>query len=621
MSTTNKKSLSAQALLEMDSIVSAIKEESKKTIGGLLTEAVKDALREGVEDEDDYEVVDDEKDDAEDKKEKGSKKKSSSKDVSEQGEDELEGGMPQADGQLETDPPQQMPQQAGGQAAPQQDPSMAGQQEAPEVGMGGEDAAAAPEEGGEDAGWDDFSQYQVGDDTYDLTGEKDPNRIKGIYKLLSDEDNIVVTKDGDMLHFADNEAGTEYVIDLGEIGDEEGGEEMPEEPAEDDMSMGSEEEMPNNLNEDEDFGIAGFPGHDDDNLGDEDDEFGLGEFDSEPLDGEEGPDFGEGDSTDFDLGNIGDDEFEDDELADDDEFGLGDDLGDDEFDSDNLGGMDENNLFESRTRKPMKESKEVLFEVDLGYTDNYQDKDPVKGLSNNEPSKSGKSWHKGVPTGTAKPWAGSSKDKGDPFEKTVDEGADCCPKCGKCGAECTCGKEVEEQKNVGGFVQQNSVTASNIPNSNGRKARSQRSASQGVEVTGSADPRYKGAANESKELKAIKKENRELKKAVLELRKNLNEAYITNVNLGKITKLFLENTTSKAEKVDIVNRFANEANTVDKSKALYESISRELKKNNKALSLNESSQTANGTKSLNETTYKSQDVLKTIDLMNRMLNV
>ena len=200
-----------------------------------------------------------------------------------------------------------------------------------------------------------------------------------------------------------------------------------------------------------------------------------------------------------------------------------------------------------------------------------------------------------------------------------------CRQCvgGKCGAECTCGKEVEEQKNVGGFVQQNSVTASNIPNSNGRKARSQRSASQGVEVTGSADPRYKGV-NESKELKAIKAENRELKKAVLELRKNLNEAYITNVNLGKITKLFLENTTSKAEKVDIVNRFANEAKTVEQSKALYESINRELKKTGTAtpMSLNETSQTAKGTKELNENAgYKSPEVLKTIDFMNRVLNI
>ena len=604
MSANNKKtSLSTQALLDMDSIVSAIKEESKQTINGLLTEAVKNALRESVEDDDekDYEVVDDEKDDAEDKKAKGSKKKSSSKDVSEQGEDELEGGMPQDGGAGAQQMPQQggqdMAQQAGGDEMAQQDPSMAGQEEAPEVGMGGEEGAPAPEEGGEDEGWDQFSDYQVGDNTYDLTGEKDPNKLKGIYKLLTDEDNIVVTKNGDMLHFEDGNAGTEYVIDLAELedsGDEEamGGEEP----------MDGEEEMPEGLNEGEDFGIAGFPGgeEDDDDLSfmdDDEDDFDDEEFDDDFDTDDEG--------LDFELGD-------EDDLDDED-----DDLNDTDFDSDELEGEDENNLFESRTRKPMKESKEVLFEVDLGYTDNYQDKDPIKGLSNNEPSKSGKSWHKGVPTGTAKPWAGSSKDKGDPFEKTVDEEEEkCCPKCGKCGAECTCGDELEEANLSQSRWNDTHAAHNRVPaaNDDAHRRKGMQKTSKGTEY------RATSSVNESKALKSIKAENRELKKAVIELRKNLNEAYITNVNLGKITKLFLENTTSKAEKVDIVNRFANEATTVEKSKALFESISRELKKNNKSINLNETSQTANGTKALNENTYKSQEVLKTIDFMNRVLN-
>lgn len=544
MSVKNNKSVASQALLEMDSIVSAIKEESKKTLGTMLNEAVKAALRESVEDDDeekDYEVVDDdEKEGAEDKEEKDSEGSSTS-DVSEGGDDEIEGGQPEV---------------GMGQGAPEagadmaQDPQM-GAQEAPEAGMGGEEQPAG-EDGGAN-GWDEFSDYQVGDDTYDLTGENDYEKIAKVYKLLQDTDEVVVKQDGNTIQLKDGQAGTEYIIDLGGEGEE------PQAAAE---PMGSEEAPQGELNE-EDDNIAGFPG--------------------------------------------GDENF-------------GSDFTDDGFDSDSLGG--DNNMFESKKRKPMKESKQVLFEVDLGYTDNYQDKDPIKGLSNSEPSKSGKSWHKGVPTGTAKPWAGSSKDKSDPFEKTVDEGADCCPKCGGKKGECVCEKEVDEQTNVGGFVQQNSTTTSHIPNSNGRKARSQRSASQGVEVTGTPDPRYKSAANESKQLKAIKAENRELKKAIMELRKNLNEAYITNVNLGKVTKLFLENTTSKAEKVDIVNRFANEAKTVEQSKALYESISRELKKNNSnPMTITESSQTAKGTKELNENAgYKSPDVLKTIDFMNRVLN-
>ena len=568
MSVKNNKGVAAQALLEMDSIVSAIKEESKKTLGSMLNEAVKDALRESVEDEEekDYEVVDDdEKNDAEDENEKDSEESSSS-DVSEDENDEIEGPQPQAGAQ----DPNAM--QAGAEQ-PQ-----AGAEEAPvDAGIEGEEPAE-PQDGEGEEGWDEFSNYQVGDNTYDLTGENDYDNVVKIYKLLKDDDQVVVKKEGNTIQLQDGQAGTEYVIDLG--GDEPTGD------------MGGEEDPSAELNEG--FDIAGLPD-------DEDDE---GEIDdipngSQPWD----------DETSFE------DEFDN---FDDDEFG------DDSFDSDELEGEKMNNFaFENKKmKKPMKESKEVLFEVDLGYTDNYQDKDPIKGLSNNEPSKSGKSWHKGVPTGTEKPWAGSSKDKSDPFgDKTVDEEEEkCCPKCGKCGKECTCEKEVDEATNVGGFVQQNTTVGSHIPNSNGRKARSQRSASQGVEVTGTPDPRYR--TNESKELKAIKAENRELKKAVVELRKHLNEAYITNVNLGKITKLFLENTTSKAEKVDIVNRFANEAKTVKQSETLYESINRELKKTNtNNVDLNNASVTANGTKELNENkVYKSDEVLKTIDFMNRVLN-
>ena len=53
----NKKSISTQALMEMNDIKKAIKEESKNTIKAMLSEAVKDALRESVEEEDDMEIL------------------------------------------------------------------------------------------------------------------------------------------------------------------------------------------------------------------------------------------------------------------------------------------------------------------------------------------------------------------------------------------------------------------------------------------------------------------------------------------------------------------------------------------------------------------------------------
>ena len=263
----------------------------------------------------------------------------------------------------------------------------------------------------------------------------------------------------------------------------------------------------------------------------------------------------------------------------------------------------------------MKESKkrqEVLFEVDLGYTDNYQDKDVISGLSNEEPSNHGTSWHKGVPTGTEKPWAGPSEKEGNPFDKQVDE----------CGMADVVAPELaeEEMPATEEPMEEASMTMSNKRTNiernaedNGHERKMRHRNRSGVNPT----------MNESKNVKDIKKENKELKEAIVALRKNLNEAYITNVNLGKITKLFLENTTSQAEKVNIVNRFSDEAKTVEQSNKLYESISKELKGNKQtAINLNESSATAKGTKELNENkVYKSNDLLKTLDLMKRMNNI
>lgn len=596
MSTKNK-SIASQALLEMDAITSAIKEESKKSLNTLLSEAVKKALRESCnEEDDDYEVQDGD-DENENENTSDNKEESPKKSENEIGNPEMNGG--DESGNDEMNQPQGAEPEMGGQEA--------GAEEVP----GAEQAGAEPdmsqdgaEGSGNEAGWDEFSDYQVGDsNTYDLTGENDYDTVVKVYKLLNDEDQVVVKKDGDTLQLQDNNAGTEYIIDLG--GDDEqptddmNGEEMPEGMNESLDLDGVVETSPEDFEDDETFEdseMAGFPdGEGDSNF----DDVEFGDY--------------EGWEDDAYPGELGFDDVNDEDLD-------GFEQGSEFLDNDNELMEGKKMKTNKNTRKPMKESKgNVLFEVDLGYTDNYQDKDPIAGLSNNEPSKGGKSWHKGVPTGTKKPWAGETKSKGDPFKDTqkvqgsVNEEDINPTDVMNAGAG-----EMEEQKNVGGFVQQNSVTASNIPNSNGRKARSQRGTD--VKVTGSADPRYSSATNESKELKAIKNENKELKKAILELRKSLNEAYITNVNLGKITKLFLENATSKEEKIDIVNRFSNEAKTVEQSKALYESIDKQLKRKEQ-IALNETSATANGTKELNEQKiYKSNDLMKTIDLMGRVLN-
>ena len=169
--------------------------------------------------------------------------------------------------------------------------------------------------------------------------------------------------------------------------------------------------------------------------------------------------------------------------------------------------------------------------------------------------------------------------------------------------------EAPIEETVGGAVKTRTSSKNNMPK--GRKEYAPK-----VGRHNSFAGEYTETVNES-----LKKENKELKQAIVAIRKNLSEAYVTNANLGKITKLFLENTTSQAEKVDIVNRFSNEAKTIEQSNVLYESIKRELNSSKPSLNINES-KTAKGTQMINENkVYKSDDLIKTIDLMNRITNI
>ena len=517
----NKKSISAQALKEMDKIKDAIKEESKNTIKAMLSEAVKDVIREGIDDDDDMEILDGDKEccpkcgkcgdececekekkDAKGKDDKKSEEKDSGK-LDEVGEDE------------------QVP--ADDQAAAQ-DPAMNAQPAA--------DAQAAPAEGEGAEGQDDFmAQYQTGDeDTLDLTGEQDIQNVLRVYKALDDDDQVVVKKEGNKINLQDNGTGAEYIIDLGT--DEA---EAEEEPG---MEDGEAEQL------------------------------------AEEIDGEDN------------------EENQDDEMKD----------------------------------------QETLFEIDLGYTDNYQDKDPIAGLSNSEPSKSGRSWHKGVPTGTEKPWAGKGTEKkGDPFDKSVNENlteldddyfAAGLNDTGVAEVETEDGmpfdKKVDEATNVGGFVQQNSTSKSHAYNNRPHTPRS--GSEEGARKKGTVTPRYSGSEDESvnEAIKKLKAKNKKLNEAVKELHKGLKEAYMTNVNLGKITKLFLECSTTQAEKLQIVERFSNEAKTPKQAQALYESISKEL---SKKTVVDEGKVTEKTVVTESKApVYKSQDLLDTIDLMNRVLN-
>jgi len=282
----------------------------------------------------------------------------------------------------------------------------------------------------------------------------------------------------------------------------------------------------------------------------------------------------------------------------------------------------------------MNESTERMFELvleydsNVGYTDNYQKKDVMTNPGMSEPGKNVNDWDGGVPKGTEKPWSGYPKNKkkaDKPFndskgrqleeEETVDVPME------ECGDVET---PMEEATNVGGFVQQNSTSKSHVPNSNGRQARSM--SKGGKRVKGTVTPRYSGGEGEEvsegfmKRVNKALSENKELKSTLTDVMQSLKEAAVTNHNLGMIIKLISENTTSQDEKKEIISRFSKEAKSVEASKTLYESISRDLKKNNKMNITEDASLTVDGSKKINETKiYQSPDMMESLDLMHRMM--
>lgn len=258
----------------------------------------------------------------------------------------------------------------------------------------------------------------------------------------------------------------------------------------------------------------------------------------------------------------------------------------------------ENNDKEDET---MKEGKEMVFEINLGYTTDYQDKDAIQGLNNAEPSKSGKSWDK-VPTGTEKPWG--EVGKGEPFEDKV-----------------ACNEEELLTDVAADDVVNPLGEATNVTLPNRRKKVKSHSMQQKdypqVAHHDSQNGEYK-ALEET--IKKLQKENKEMKAMIPQIKKAMNESVLVNYKLGRIVKLFSENATTRKEKVDIINRFNEEAKTINETKALYESVKRELNAPAKtSTNILEENTIVNEKPMVNETTlYQSNDIKEMISFMQRM---
>ena len=74
------------------------------------------------------------------------------------------------------------------------------------------------------------------------------------------------------------------------------------------------------------------------------------------------------------------------------------------------------------------------------------------------------------------------------------------------------------------------------------------------------------------EAKKLQSENQEFRKALKTFRNQLVETVVFNSNLTYVTRLFMEHSTTKAEKQNIIKRFDEQVSNLVESKKLYTTI-------------------------------------------------
>jgi hypothetical protein len=125
------------------------------------------------------------------------------------------------------------------------------------------------------------------------------------------------------------------------------------------------------------------------------------------------------------------------------------------------------------------------------------------------------------------------------------------------------------------------------------------------------------------ETKDLRGKNEEYKEALKQFRTMLAETVVFNSNLTYVTKLFMEQTTTKDEKQGILKRFDEEVSTLKESKKLYRTIVSELssrKPMTESIDRKLNKDVTSGvSKQLNESTaYIDKETQRIKDLMNRV---
>jgi len=178
--------------------------------------------------------------------------------------------------------------------------------------------------------------------------------------------------------------------------------------------------------------------------------------------------------------------------------------------------------------------------------------------------------------------------------------------------------ELEETKYVGGKVKKVATAHTNAK----LEKESLQEVQKAKQIVSETAKKYNSLLTEAKKLKA---ENVEFRTALKEFRTKLVETVVFNSNLTYVTKLFMEHSTTKAEKQSIIKRFDEEVTNLKESKKLYKTIANELETRKPIAESVENKiikEAATGTsKQLNESTaYVDPSTKRIMDLIRRVEN-
>jgi len=419
---------------------------------------------------------------------------------------------------------------------------------------------------------DEMDDMEMSDmeDTIDLTNASDEEILK-IFKSMSEEDGIIVKKDGEDVHIKDTDEDVEYIVKLDESEEEEDSMEFNEELDEEDTdldavlsALGLDEEMDSEMSEEDDEVVYEIE------MSDEDDD-----LPESPTGGEYGGEFGM-------LEN--------------------EDMNDSEEDED----MNSEDYHLEEAKMTVKPKGVGMGNPKFKYGKTL----PKKGFD--EKKKEGP---KTMGTGKAKfefkegeMEENYGSKKHEYKRKDVD------------GVEKKAGEKKGHYKDYEKEETKEAARTYGMGSKEGRGLR------KGITNNRNYNYTDNGVKVESvdTEMKMLREKNEEYRKALNVFREKLNEVAVFNSNLAYATRLFTEHSTTKKEKINILRRF-DSVESLKESKQLYKTIKDELghvdtKNINESVDkvVNNSMSSGSSQNLIESKTYENPQFLRIKDLMSKI---